>query len=222
MSPPALLPQNQEEIDAWCQNEGCALPVYLFANKCDLLTEVHQSFLAGARMERACREAVRIPFRVEFSIVSILRCQSDGVFSQGAAGRRGGTGTRVLWTGPRRHLLCSGFFSCVFLCVLLCLKVQAVTVTTSFIIIFTPVASVGDLFDRLKITAGISVDSASEKNSEGAASDTLQYQVRNAAVSKASRRIIFTHRVAGVLTFCGNASLVSMVCSKSGGRPYLN
>lgn len=48
----------QEEIDVWCQNEGCELPVYLFANKCDLLTEVQDSFLAGAKMEKTCREAV--------------------------------------------------------------------------------------------------------------------------------------------------------------------
>lgn len=49
----------QEEIDLWCQNEGCELPVYLFANKCDLLTEVQDSFLAGARMEKTCRDSVR-------------------------------------------------------------------------------------------------------------------------------------------------------------------
>lgn len=48
------------EIDFWCVNEGYDLPVYLFANKCDLLTEVQDSFLAGARMERTCREAVSL------------------------------------------------------------------------------------------------------------------------------------------------------------------
>ncbi|CAN0561935.1 unnamed protein product, partial [Ectocarpus sp. 12 AP-2014] len=42
----------KEEIDLWCQNEGCDLPVYLFANKSDLLKEVQDSFLAGARMEK--------------------------------------------------------------------------------------------------------------------------------------------------------------------------
>ena len=42
----------------WSQNEGCELPVYLFANKCDLLTKVQDSFLAGARMEKTCRESV--------------------------------------------------------------------------------------------------------------------------------------------------------------------
>eukprot|EP00903_Cladosiphon_okamuranus_P008903 g8522.t1 len=47
----------KEEIDLWCQNEGCELPVYLFANKCDLLTEVQDSFLAGARMEKTCRDS---------------------------------------------------------------------------------------------------------------------------------------------------------------------
>ncbi|CAN0134151.1 unnamed protein product [Ectocarpus sp. 6 AP-2014] len=47
----------KEEIDLWCQNEGCDLPVYLFANKCDLLKEVQDSFLAGARMEKTCRDA---------------------------------------------------------------------------------------------------------------------------------------------------------------------
>lgn len=55
----ALYPPSQEEIDLWCQNEGCELPVYLFANKCDLLTEVQDSFLAGARMEKTCRDSVR-------------------------------------------------------------------------------------------------------------------------------------------------------------------
>ncbi|CAN0376369.1 unnamed protein product, partial [Ectocarpus sp. 12 AP-2014] len=47
----------KEEIDLWCQNEGCDLPVYLFANKSDLLKEVQDSFLAGARMEKTCRDA---------------------------------------------------------------------------------------------------------------------------------------------------------------------
>lgn len=32
--------------------------MYLFANKCDLLTEVQDSFLAGARMEKTCRDSV--------------------------------------------------------------------------------------------------------------------------------------------------------------------
>ncbi|CAN0097092.1 unnamed protein product [Discosporangium mesarthrocarpum] len=45
------------EIDDWCQNEGCKLPVYLFANKSDLLDNVQDSFLAGAKMEKTCREA---------------------------------------------------------------------------------------------------------------------------------------------------------------------
>lgn len=48
----------QEEIDYWCVNENYELPVYLFANKCDLLREVQDSFLAGAKMERMCRDAV--------------------------------------------------------------------------------------------------------------------------------------------------------------------
>ncbi|CAM9118370.1 unnamed protein product, partial [Hapterophycus canaliculatus] len=47
----------KEEIDLWCQNEGCDLPVFLLANKSDLLTEVQDSFLAGARMEKTCRES---------------------------------------------------------------------------------------------------------------------------------------------------------------------
>ncbi|CAM9995281.1 unnamed protein product [Pylaiella littoralis] len=47
----------KEEIDLWCQNEGCELPVYLFANKCDLLMDVQDSFLAGARMEKTCRDS---------------------------------------------------------------------------------------------------------------------------------------------------------------------
>ncbi|CAM9760994.1 unnamed protein product, partial [Phaeothamnion confervicola] len=44
------------EIDAWCGAEGCSIPVFLLANKVDLLQDVHQSFLAGARIEKTCSE----------------------------------------------------------------------------------------------------------------------------------------------------------------------
>jgi Ras-related protein Rab-32 len=52
--------QWKTEIDTWASNHddgsGGPLPVVLLANKCDLLTDVQQSFIAGAQMEKVCRD----------------------------------------------------------------------------------------------------------------------------------------------------------------------
>ncbi|CAM9944492.1 unnamed protein product, partial [Chrysoparadoxa australica] len=56
--------QWKQEIDSWCQTEGCALPIYLVVNKCDLLeawsppsSAPHPaSFEAGAAIEKCCNE----------------------------------------------------------------------------------------------------------------------------------------------------------------------
>ncbi|KAG5193178.1 hypothetical protein JKP88DRAFT_260949 [Tribonema minus] len=46
----------KDELDVWCTTEGCKIPVFLIANKCDLLTDAQESFLMGAKMEKTCRE----------------------------------------------------------------------------------------------------------------------------------------------------------------------
>eukprot|EP01035_Chromulina_nebulosa_P020922 gene20922-27118_t len=46
----------KNEIDTWSNISNCDLPVVLFANKADLLTNPQDAFKTGATMERICRE----------------------------------------------------------------------------------------------------------------------------------------------------------------------
>ncbi len=48
----------KEEIDTWCeQSDQKDLPVVLFANKADLLTDPQDAFRTGALREKVCRES---------------------------------------------------------------------------------------------------------------------------------------------------------------------
>ena len=51
--------QWKRELDSWASSESegqSTLPVVLFANKSDLLTNAKESFVLGARMEQLCRK----------------------------------------------------------------------------------------------------------------------------------------------------------------------
>lgn len=44
------------ELDAWLNEQSSRLPVVLFANKSDMLADGQASFVAGAQLEKVCRE----------------------------------------------------------------------------------------------------------------------------------------------------------------------
>lgn len=46
----------KQELDRVFKDEGTDIPVFLVANKCDLIVNMEASFIAGAKMEKACQE----------------------------------------------------------------------------------------------------------------------------------------------------------------------
>ncbi len=48
--------QWKKELDDGASEEGRDIPVYLLANKCDLLVDMEESMRIGGEMERMCRD----------------------------------------------------------------------------------------------------------------------------------------------------------------------